>query len=126
MLNINKADVEQMVEIIEYILENDCKVSINHLLKDCNLTFDEYRLMSALSMPAIRRKNELGNMKARAAYFKGMYLKEKAEREKTDEVLRMAKDYLDRKFAIKPATVIKTAEQEAAEHGDCDNTFGND
>ena len=118
MLNVNKADVEQMVEIIEYILSNEGKVTVERLMKECNLTFDEYRLMSALCMPAIRRKNELVTMKSKAAYFKGAYTKEKAERKNMEQAMLMAKDYLDRKFASKQASVIKSEEQEAAENGE--------
>lgn len=125
MLNINRADVEQIVKIIEYILDNQDKVSVDKLLQDNGITFEEYRLVSALAMPAIRWKNKLCNMRQKAAYYKGVYVKEKNDRESVDEVLRMAKDYLDRRFAQKPTVVIKTAEQEAAERGN-DNDFAGD
>ena len=126
MLNINKADVEQLVEIMEYILEKEGTVSVEKLMKDNGLTFEEYRLVSALTMPAIRRKNDFANMKAKAAYFKGVYLKEKYEREKTEEVLQIAKEYLDRKLSQKQKAVIKNSEQEAEENGNSDDTSGND
>ena len=101
MLNVNRADVEQMVKIIDYILENEDKVSVEQLMADCGLTFEEYRLMSALSMPAIRKKNEYKGAKVRAMYYKTVYAKEKAEREKLDEMLMMAKGWLDRRFKNK-------------------------
>lgn len=101
MLNVNRADVEQMVKIIDYILENEDKVSVEQLMADCGLTFEEYRLMSALSMPAIRKKNEYKGAKVRAMYYKTAYAKEKAEREKLDEMLMMAKGWLDRRFRNK-------------------------
>ena len=126
MLNINRADVEQLVEIMEYLLEKEGTVSVEKLMKDNGITFEEYRLVSALTMPAIRRKNELGSVKARCASYKGLYMREKAEHEKMEEVMRIAKDYLDRKLATKPQAVIKTAEQEAAENGNSDDTSGND
>ena len=126
MLNINRADVDQMVGIIEYILSNEDKVTVDKLLKECNLTFEEYRLMSVLAMPAIRRKNDLSNMRARAAYYKGVYIQAKNELDKVNEALMTAKEYLNRHFSQKPRPVIKTAEQEAAENGDCDDTSRND
>lgn len=98
MLNINRADVEQMVKIIEYILDNENKVTVDQLMKDNGLTFEEYRLMSALAMPAIRRKNDLGRVKAKGAYYKGVYIREKHERERLEDALRMAHDYLNRYF----------------------------
>ena len=101
MLNANRADVDQMVKIIDYILENEDKVSVEQLMADCGLTFEEYRLMSALSMPAIRKKNEYKGAKVRAMYYKTAYAKEKAEREKLDDMLMMAKGWLDRRFKNK-------------------------
>ena len=122
MLNVNRADVDQMLQIIDYLLRNENKVTIEKLLEDCHLTFDEYRLISALAMPAVREHNAMLNMKSRAAYYKGLYVQCKNECEKTDEIMRMAKDYLDRRFAPKQQAVIRTAEQEAEDRGDCDDT----
>ena len=101
MLNANRADVDQMVKIIDYILENEDKVSVEQLMADCGLTFEEYRLMSALAMPAIRKKNEYKGAKVRAMYYKTAYAKEKAEREKLDDMLMTAKGWLDRQFRTK-------------------------
>ena len=123
MLNINRADVEQIVGIIEYILLHENTVTIDQLMKDCNLTFEEYRLMSALCMPAIRRKNDLGNMRARAAYYKGMYTQTKAELDKVNEAMRTAKDYLDRRFSQKPRPVIKNEEEAEDGYGDDSSVY---
>ena len=98
MLNINRADVEQMVKIIEYITENEEKVSVDKLLADCGLTFEEYRLMSALSMPTIRKKNEMRSWRSKAYVYKNLYDSEKQERAKLDELLLMAKGYLDKRY----------------------------
>ena len=98
MLNINRADVEQMVKIIEYILDKEDKVTVDQLMKDNGLTFEEYRLMSALAMPAIRRKNDLSRVKTKGAYYKGVYIREKHERERLEDALRIAHDYLNRYF----------------------------
>ena len=98
MLNINRADVEQMVKIIEYITENEEKVNVDKLLADCGLTFDEYRLMSALSMPTIRKKNDMRAWRSKAYVYKKLYNSEKQEREKLDELLLMAKGYLDKRY----------------------------
>ena len=111
MLNVNRADVEQMVKIIDYILENEDKVSVEQLMADCGLTFEEYRLMSALAMPAIRKTNEYKGAKVRAMYYKTAYAKEKAEREKLDDMLMTAKGWLDRRFRNK-------VEKEVVQNGD--------
>jgi hypothetical protein len=119
MLNVNRADVEQIVKIIDYILDNEDKVTVEQLMADCGLTFEEYRLMSALSMPAIRKKNEYKGAKVRAMYYKTAYAKEKAEREKLDEMLMMAKGWLDRRFRNK-------VEKEVVLDGYGGDTEGND
>jgi hypothetical protein len=119
MLNVNRADVEQMVKIIDYILDNEDKVTVEQLMADCGLTFEEYRLMSALSMPAIRKKNEYKGAKVRAMYYKTAYAKEKAEREKLDEMLMMANGWLDRRFRNK-------VEKEVVPDGYGDDFDGND
>ena len=98
MLNINRADVNQMVKIIEYITEKEEKVNVDKLLADCGLTFDEYRLMSALSMPTIRKKNDMRAWRSKAYVYKKLYNSEKQEREKLDELLLMAKGYLDKRY----------------------------
>ena len=107
MLNVNRADVEQMVKIIDYILDNEDKVTVEQLMADCGLTFEEYRLMSALAMPAIRKKNEYKGARVRAMYYKTAYAKEKAEREKLDDMLMTAKGWLDRRFKERPVNEIK-------------------
>jgi hypothetical protein len=98
MLNVNRADVEQMVKIIDYILENEDKVSVEQLMADCGLTFEEYRLMSALSMPAIRKKNEYKGMKVRATYYKAALERLRADDKELDGLLAAVKEYLDRRF----------------------------
>ena len=118
MQNISKKDVERMVGIIEYIVSNDTKVSVDQVMKDCDLTFEEYRLMSALAMPTIRRRNDYLSVKSMASRYKALWNQEKADRERTDEVLAVAKNYLDRRFAAKPKAVVKSVEEEAMEHGD--------
>jgi hypothetical protein len=57
--------------------------------------------MSALAMPAIRKKNEYKGARVRAMYYKTVYAKEKAEREKLDDMLMTAKGWLDRRFKNK-------------------------
>ena len=109
MLNVNRADVEQMAKIIDYLLDNGDKVSVEQMMADCGLTFEEYRLMCALAMPAIRKQNEYKGARVRAMYYKTAYGKEKAEREKLDEMLMMAKGWLDRRF--------RTVEKEVVQNG---------
>lgn len=106
MLNVNRADVEQMAKIIDYLLDNGDKVSVEQMMADCGLTFEEYRLMSALAMPAIRKQNEYKGARVRAMYYKTVYAKEKAEREKLDEMLMMAKGWLDRRFRTVEKEVV--------------------
>lgn len=130
MLNINRADVEQMVRIIEYIVENEEKVSVEKLLAECGLKFDEYRLMSALAMPTIRKKNEMRSWRSKAYVYKNLYANEKQEREKLDEVLMMAKDYLDRRYKEGEKnerdvyTVARGEGKDAVQEGGSDNDGG--
>lgn len=111
MLNINRADVEQMVKIIEYILDNESRVSIDQLMHDNGLTFEEYRMMSALAMPAIKRRNMYYTAKAQMNYYKSAYNKALDEREKLDEALKIAQDFLGRHFAPKPRAVVRNPEE---------------
>lgn len=119
MLNVNRADVEQMAKIIDYILDNGDRVSVEQLMADCGLTFEEYRLMCTLAMPAIRKQNEYKGARVRAMYYKTAYGKEKAEREKLDDMLMTAKGWLDRRFMNK-------VEKEVVLNGYGDDTEGND
>lgn len=119
MLNVNRADVAQMVRIIEYILDNESRVSVDQLMHDCGLTFEEYRMMSDLAMPAIKRRNMYLTMKAQMSYYRSAYNKAVDEREKLDEVLRVAQDFLARHFAPKPRAVVKNAEED--ENGESDD-----
>ena len=117
MLNINRADVEQLVKMIEYLLDNESKVSIDQLMHDNGLTFEEYRLVSALAMPAIKRRNMYYTAKAQMSYYKSAYNKALDEREKLDDVLKLAQDFLERHFAPKPRAVVRNPE-EVPEDGD--------
>ena len=125
MLNINRADVEQMVKIIEYITENEEKVNVDKLLADCGLTFDEYRLMSALSMPTIRKKNDMRAWRSKAYVYKKLYNSEKQEREKLDELLLMAKGYLDKRYKEDKKNESNVYIQPYEEGGDSVNGYEN-
>lgn len=98
MLNVNRADVEQMVKIIEYITENEERSSVEQVMADCGLSFDEYRLMSRLSMPTIRKKNEYNGMKVRATYYKAALERLRVNDKELDGLLEAVKKYLDRRF----------------------------
>ena len=125
MLNANRADVEQMVKIIDYILDNEDKVSVEQLMADCGLTFEEYRLMSALSMPTIRKKNEMRSWRSKAYVYKNLYNSEKQEREKLDELLLMAKGYLDKRYKEDKKNESNVYIQPYEEGGDSVNGYEN-
>ncbi len=98
MLSINRVEVKHIVKVMEYILAHETDVSVDTLMNACKIDFDEYRLISELSMPAIRRKNELASMKAQMCYYKNEYLREKKNREKMDRDLRKVRECLDNYF----------------------------
>ena len=93
MVKLTKEDVKELVEFMEYLMDNESKIMIGQLMKKYDISFDEYRLLCDLTMPAIRRKNELSNMKARATYFKTDRNKYRDKLEKVEDALGMAHQY---------------------------------
>ena len=125
MVKLTREQVKELVDAIEYMLAHEGTVSVATLMKDLEIEdFDDYRNLSALSMPAIRKKNEMMAFKVSAAQYKGLYNKERQERMVTDEMLRLAYDYLDRRFKSK-RPIVKTVEEDA-ENGEDNDSARND
>ena len=123
MVKLTRKEIDELVYDMEYLLENEAKISVSELCKNLGITFEDYRTLSDLTMPAIRMKNEMGNVRMRAAYYKGVYTAAKNDLDKLDEVMHMAKCFLDRRYAQKPKPVMKSAsEQEDEYHGYSDDT----
>lgn len=94
MVKLTKSDVKELVAFMEFFLDKESTIKIEDLMAKYGITFEEYRLLCDLSMPAIRRKNELANMKARATYYKTSRDKLKDKLDKIDDALGMAHQYL--------------------------------
>lgn len=93
MVKLTKEDVKELVGFMEYLMDNESKIMIGQLMKKYDISFEEYRLLCDLAMPAIRRKNELSNMKARATYYKTARNKYRDKLEKVEDALGMAHQY---------------------------------
>lgn len=93
MIKLTKDDVKELVGFMEYLMDNESKIMVSELMKKFGITFDDYRLLCDLTMPAIRRKNELSNMKARCTYFKTARNKYRDKLEKVEDALGIAHQY---------------------------------
>lgn len=125
MVKLTREQVKELVDAIEYMLAHEGTVSVATLMKELAIEdFDDYRNLSALCMPAIRKKNEMMAYKVSAAQYKGLYNKERQDRVVTDEMLKVAYDYLDRRFKSK-RPIVKTKEEDA-EDGEDNDPVGND
>lgn len=124
MVKLTREQVKELVEAMEVFLAHEATMSVSDLMHKLGIDFEEYRVLSDLCMPAIRRKNEAMSYRVSASQYKGLYNREKLERVKTDEVLQVAYNYLYNRFSRKP--VIKTVEQEATENGEDSDPVGND
>lgn len=61
MVKLTREQVKELVDAIEYMLAHEGTVSVATLMKELAIEdFDDYRNLSALCMPAIRKKNERG------------------------------------------------------------------
>lgn len=94
MVKLTKEDAKELVEFMEYLMDNESSITVEKLMKKYDISFEEYRLLCDLTMPAIRRKNELSNMKARATYYKTARNKYRDKLEKVEDALGMAHQYL--------------------------------
>ena len=72
MIDMSAQDIQRAVNAMEYILAHGQIRTIERTLKDCDITFREYRLLSELMMPAIRQQNEASIYKHSSTYYKGL------------------------------------------------------
>lgn len=72
-MEMSKADRERIVYAIEYLLSYADTRPIARMQKDCGLTFDEYRLVCDLAMPAMRQQSLFRAAKQSLNYHKGVF-----------------------------------------------------
>ena len=70
MLDLTKNDVDKIVDSIEYLVRYQDKRTVARMMKDCDLTFDEYRIVCDLAMPTIREHSDTLSAKHSLAYWK--------------------------------------------------------
>lgn len=127
MVKLTREQTKDLVEKMEFFLDNEGTMTVSELMKKLDIEdFDDYRRLSELSMPAIRRKNDVVSYRTSAAQYKGLYHKERQDRVVTDEVLKAAMEYLERRFRNRKPVIIKPEEQEDVEDGEDNDPVGND
>ncbi len=81
MIEINRNDRQRIVRAIEYLVEHGDNKTINDMLKQCGITFEEYRAICDIAMPTIRQHADVIIHKHRAAFYKGRYNRKLKEAE---------------------------------------------
>lgn len=95
MIELTRQDVRELVEFMEFFIENESIITIDDLMKKYDITFDEYRILSALCMPAIRRNNERKNILANTNYYKGAKKKLEEKLKEAEKALILAQKYVN-------------------------------
>ena len=127
MVKLTREQAKDLVEKMEFFLDNEGTMTVSELMKKLDIEdFDDYRRLSELCMPAIRRKNDAVSYRVSAAQYKGLYHKERQDRVVIDEVLKAAMEYLERRFRNRKPVIIKPEEQEDVEDGEDNDPVGND
>lgn len=88
-MNIELKDRKKIVEVLEYLLEHESDTTVEKLMKDCGISFEEYRMVSDLAMPCERLKSELSSAVHRANYYKGLCYKLMRELGKNESELHL-------------------------------------
>ena len=73
MIEIDRKDRQRIVRAIEYLVEHGDNKTVDDMLKQCGITFEEYRVICDIAMPAIRQHADVIIHKHRAAFYKGRY-----------------------------------------------------
>ena len=76
MIEISGQDRKKLIDAMEYLLNNSDRTTVAKMMKDCNLNFDEYRLVCDLCMPAIRQQSMFRSAKQSLNYYRGEFNKE--------------------------------------------------
>lgn len=71
MIDIDKKDRQRIVNGIEYLVAHGDNGTVEKMMKVCDITFAEYRVICDLAMPAIREHSDVFTNKYRAGYYKG-------------------------------------------------------
>lgn len=94
MLNLTKEDAKRYKEMIYWLLENESKMTIDSMLKKFDLTFDEYRIVCDLAIPALASQNESRQMRAKATSIKMHYDKVKHQKKEAESILKEALNWI--------------------------------
>jgi len=73
VIDIDIKDRKRIVKAIEYLIEHGDNRTVGDMLKQCGITFEEYRAICDIAMPAIRQHADVIIHKHRAAFYKGRY-----------------------------------------------------
>lgn len=73
MIEMSVVDRRRAVKAMEYLMEYGEKCDIGTLMHDCNITFEEYRVVSELAMPLLRVYSTRDNNRIRAGMYKGAF-----------------------------------------------------
>ena len=87
MLDMTKDDLDKIVNGVEYLLSYADTRPVARMMKDCGLTFDEYRLVCDIAMPAIRQQSQYRAAKQSLNYYKGVFNNQVAQLNKRIERL---------------------------------------
>jgi len=81
MIEIDRKDRQRIVRAIEYMVEHGDNKTVGDMLKQCGITFEEYRAICDIAMPAIRQHADVIIHKHRAAFYKRRYHRKLKEAE---------------------------------------------
>ena len=70
MIEMSNSDRKRAVNAMEYMIKHMDSVTIEQIMKDCNITFQEYRILSELMMPAVRSKSLQAHYRIKAGLYK--------------------------------------------------------
>lgn len=87
MIDISIVARKRIVNAIDCLLEFADRKSVSEMCHDCGLTFDEYRAVCDIAMPALRQKSDTLNVKFRFNTYKGIWRQKQRALEKRCERL---------------------------------------
>ena len=76
MFDISKDDRDRIVDAIEYLVRYQDMRTVARMMKDCNLTWDEYRIVCDLAMPTIREHSATLSAVHSMRYWKNLLTKQ--------------------------------------------------
>ena len=115
MLPVNRKQIDMLVNMMEYLMKNESTMEIEKLNADLGISFEEYRNLSALCMPAIRYKNQVNGLKQRYGTYKQMYRRLKGQMVYAEKALREAMKYVTVKENMNNPIVVSILQEEERE-----------